>query len=197
MTVTETPLPGVLVVEPRVHRDARGAFWETYHEGRYVAAGIDARFVQTNASCSRGGTLRGLHFQAPPHAQAKLVSVLDGAIFDVAVDLRPGSPTFGAWFGMDLTAESMQQVFVPEGFAHGFVVTSETALVSYACSAVYAPEAERSIAWDDPDIGIAWPVAAPVLSEKDASAPRLADLVSTFGGRAGARRDARNPTRRA
>ena len=197
MTVTETPLPGVLVVEPRVHRDARGAFWETYHEGRYAAAGIDARFVQTNVSRSRGGTLRGLHFQAPPHAQAKLVSVLDGAIFDVAVDLRPGSPTFGAWFGMDLTAESMQQVFVPEGFAHGFVVTSETALVSYACSAVYAPEAERSVAWDDPDIGIAWPVAAPVLSEKDASAPRLADLVSpsTFGGRAGARRDARNPTR--
>ena len=195
MTVTETPLPGVLVVEPRVHRDGRGAFWETYHEGRYVAAGIDARFVQTNVSRSRGGTLRGLHFQAPPHAQAKLVSVLDGAIFDVAVDLRPGSPTFGAWFGMDLTAESMQQVFVPEGFAHGFVVTSETALVSYACSAVYAPEAERSIAWDDPDIGIAWSVAAPVLSEKDASAPQLADLVSTFGGRAGARRDARNPTR--
>ena len=97
MTVTETPLPGVLVVEPRVHRDARGAFWETYHEGRYAAAGIDARFVQTNVSRSRGGTLRGLHFQAPPHAQAKLVSVLDGAIFDVAVDLRPGSPTFGAW----------------------------------------------------------------------------------------------------
>ena len=180
MTVTETPLPGVLLVEPRLHRDARGVFWETYHEARYRAAGIDARFVQTNVSRSRRGTLRGLHFQAPPHAQAKLVSVLDGSVFDVAVDLRAGSPTFGEWFGTDLTADSMRQVFVPEGFAHGFVVTSETALVSYACSAVYAPEAEQSLAWDDPDIGVAWPVAAPVLSDKDAAAPRLADLVPLF-----------------
>ena len=182
MTVTETPLPGVLLVEPRLHRDARGVFWETYHEARYRAAGIDARFVQTNVSRSRRSTLRGLHFQAPPHAQAKLVSVLDGSVFDVAVDLRAGSPTFGEWFGTDLTADSMRQVFVPEGFAHGFVVTSETALVSYACSAVYAPEAEQSLAWDDPDIGVAWPVAAPVLSEKDSAAPRLVELPFAFDG---------------
>lgn len=198
MTVTETPLPGVLVVEPRLHRDARGVFCETYHEGRYRAAGIDARFVQTNVSRSRRGTLRGLHFQAPPHAQAKLVSVLDGAVFDVAVDLRVGSPTFGEWFGTDLAAESMRQVFVPEGFAHGFVVTSETALVSYACSAEYAPEAERSVAWDDPDIGVVWPVAAPALSDKDAAALQLAESPSpfTFDALAGARRDARRPAGR-
>ncbi len=180
MTVTETPLSGVLLVEPRVFGDARGFFCETYQAERYAEAGIDARFVQDNVSRSGRGTLRGLHFQAPPHAQAKLVSCLDGSVFDVAVDLRVGSPTYGEWFGAELSAENMRQMFVPEGFAHGFVVTSETALFSYKVSGVYAPETEGSVRWDDPDLTIDWPVSAPVLSSKDAVAPLFADLASPF-----------------
>lgn len=180
MTVLETPLPGVVVVEPRVFGDARGVFCETYHAERYRAAGIDAVFVQDNVSRSGRGTLRGLHFQAPPHAQAKLVSCLDGAVFDVAVDLRAGSPTYGRWFGAELTAENMRQMYVPEGFAHGFVVTSESALFAYKCSGLYAPHAEGSIAWDDPDVGVAWPAERPVLSDKDAAAPPFAALDSPF-----------------
>ena len=180
MTVIETPLAGVVVVEPRVFGDARGFFCETYQAGRYRAAGIDAAFVQDNLSRSRRGTLRGLHFQAPPHAQAKLVSCLEGAVFDVAVDLRAGSPTYGEWYGTELSADNMRQMFVPEGFAHGFVVTSETALFAYKVSGLYAPEAEGSVAWDDPDLGIRWPVEAPVLSDKDRAAPRLAGIESPF-----------------
>lgn len=180
MTVIETPLAGVLLIEPRVFGDARGFFCETYQAARYAEAGIAARFVQDNVSRSGRGTLRGLHFQAPPHAQAKLVSVLDGAVFDVAVDLRAGSPTVGQWFGADLSAGNMRQMFVPEGFAHGFVVTSETALFSYKCSGVYAPHAEGSIRWDDPDLAIGWPVADPVLSAKDANAPPFAAFDSPF-----------------
>ncbi len=180
MTVTETPLAGVLLVEPRVFGDARGFFCETYQADRYAEAGIPARFVQDNVSRSGRGTLRGLHFQAPPHAQAKLVSCLDGAVFDVAVDLRAGSPTYGQWFGAELTAENMRQMFVPAGFAHGFVVTSETALFSYKVSGLYAPHAEGSLAWDDPDVGVRWPVEVPVLSDKDRAAPRLADLATPF-----------------
>lgn len=180
MTITETNLPGVLVIEPRVFGDARGFFCETYQADRYREAGIDKTFVQDNVSRSGRGTLRGLHFQAPPHAQAKLVSCLDGAVFDVAVDLRAGSPTYGQWVGTELTAANMRQMFVPEGFAHGFVVTSETALFSYKVSGVYAPHAERSIAWDDPDLGIRWPTEAPVLSSKDALAPPFAALGAQF-----------------
>lgn len=180
MTVIKTPLAGVLLIEPRVFGDARGFFCETYQAERYAEAGIDARFVQDNVSRSGRGTLRGLHFQTPPHAQAKLVSVLDGAVFDVAVDLRVGSPTYGEWFGAELTAENMRQMFVPEGFAHGFVVTSETALFSYKVSGVYAPHTEGSVAWNDPDLAIAWPVETPLLSDKDAAALWFADLVSPF-----------------
>ncbi len=180
MTVIETPLAGVVLVEPRVFGDARGFFCETYQAARYAEAGIDARFVQDNVSRSGRGTLRGLHFQAPPHAQAKLVSCLDGSVFDVAVDLRTGSPTYGEWFGAELSAENMRQMFVPEGFAHGFVVTSETALFSYKCSGVYAPHAEGSIAWNDPNLAVAWPVSDPILSDKDAAAPAFAALASPF-----------------
>lgn len=180
MRVVATPLAGVVVVEPRVFGDARGFFCETYHADRYRAAGIDAAFVQDNVSRSRRGTLRGLHFQAPPHAQAKLVSVLDGAVFDVVVDLRAGSPTYGRWVGADLTAENMRQLYVPEGFAHGFVVTSESALFSYKCSGAYAPASEGSVRWDDPALAIDWPVAVPILSEKDAAAPSFAALASPF-----------------
>ena len=185
MTVRDTPLPGLLVVEPTRFGDARGYFAETYREDRYAEAGVDARFVQDNVSRSSRGTLRGLHAQAPPHAQAKLVHVLDGEVFDVAVDLRRGSPTFGRWHGEWLSAETGCQFYLPAGFAHGFCVTSETALFAYKCSAVYAPDAELSVAWDDPDLGIEWPVAAPTLSDKDRAAPRLAEITDRLPFRYG------------
>lgn len=180
MLVRPTPLPGLLVVEPVRHGDARGFFAETYHAERYAAAGVAGPFVQDNVSRSGRGTLRGLHAQAPPHAQGKLVSVLDGAVFDVGVDLRRGSPTFGQWYGEMLTAETGRQMFLPPGFAHGFVVTSETALFAYKCTHVYAPHAEIAVAWDDPDLAIDWPVEAPQLSAKDRAAPRWRDVAGTL-----------------
>ena len=180
MTVRETKLSGVLVIEPRRFGDARGFFAETYHAERYREAGVDAAFVQDNMSRSVGDTLRGLHFQAPPHAQAKLVQVLEGEVFDVAVDLRRGSPTFGAWVGETLSAENGRQLYVPEGFAHGFCVTSESALFAYKCSAFYAPEAEGAVRWDDPDLAIAWPNTEPLVSGKDRAAPAWVDLASPF-----------------
>jgi dTDP-4-dehydrorhamnose 3,5-epimerase len=176
--VIETSLPGVLVIEPRVFRDERGFFLESWHAERYAEAGISRRFVQDNVSYSERKVLRGLHFQNPM-PQAKLVSVLQGEIFDVAVDLRVGSPTFGRWVGERLCAESMRQLYIPEGFAHGFVVIGEGAVVSYKCTAYYSPEHDRSLRWDDPEIGIAWPVAEPIVSEKDASAPGLGEVGET------------------
>ena len=180
MTVTETKLDGVLIIDPRRFGDARGFFQETYHAERYREAGIDCAFVQDNLSRSARGTLRGLHFQAPPHAQDKLVWVLEGTVYDVAVDVRRGSPTYGHHVGVELSAENGRQLFVPVGFAHGFVVTSETALFAYKCSALYASEAEGSVRWDDPDLGIDWPVTAPLVSAKDGDAPPLADLDTPF-----------------
>lgn len=175
MRVETTPLAGVLVLEPRVFRDARGFFAETWREERYAELGIAGPFVQDNLSFSRRGVLRGLHFQNPS-PQGKLVGVLQGEIFDVAVDLRLGSPTFGHWVGRVLGAEPMRQMWVPEGFAHGFLVLSETALVSYKCTRAYAPQHEHGLRWDDPQLGIKWPLAEPILSEKDAAAPRLAEI---------------------
>jgi len=175
MKVEETSLPGVLLVEPRVCGDERGYFLETFQADRYRAAGIVGPFVQDNLSFSRGPVLRGLHFQHP-HAQGKLVYVLMGEVFDVAVDVRVGSPTYGRWTGARLSDENKRQLYVPTGFAHGFCVLSETALFAYKCTDVYAPEAEITIRWDDPDIGIAWPVADPILSARDATAPRLRDI---------------------
>jgi dTDP-4-dehydrorhamnose 3,5-epimerase len=172
MNVTETPLPGVAVIEPRVFRDERGLFYETFHAERYLGARLPP-FVQDNFSRSVRGTLRGLHFQEP-HAQGKLVQVLRGTVFDVAADVRRGSPTFGKWFGLELSGDSPRQLFIPAGFAHGFCVTSDEADFLYKCTALYAPEAERSIRWDDPDLAIAWPVERPLLSKKDAAAPTLA-----------------------
>lgn len=180
MLVRPTPLPGVLVLEPVRHGDARGYFAETFHAERYAAAGVAGPFVQDNVSRSGRGTLRGLHAQAPPHAQGKLVYVLDGAVFDVAVDLRRGSPTFGRWYGETLTAETGRQMYLPPGFAHGFVVTSETALFAYKCTDVYAPATEIAVAWDDPDLGIDWPVDAPRLSARDQAAPRWRDVAGTL-----------------
>jgi dTDP-4-dehydrorhamnose 3,5-epimerase len=170
-----TTLPGVLVIEPDVFSDARGFFLETYREDRYRELGIHDRFVQDNLSRSERGVLRGLHFQNP-RAQAKLATVLEGEVFDVAVDVRRGSPTFGRWFGTTLSETNKHQLYVPAGFAHGFCVLSERALFAYKCSDTYVPEADRCIRWDDPQLAIEWPVDAPSLSRKDADAPRLSEL---------------------
>ena len=168
MRVIETRLPGVLLLEPQVHRDARGFFLEVYQAARLEECGIHARFVQHNQSRSARGTLRGLHWQYR-RPQAKLVRVLSGEIFDVAVDIRRGSPTFGVWEGMHLSADNFRQTFIPEGFAHGFCVLSETADVEYKCSDYYAVGGEAGLPWNDPAIGIAWPVSAPLLSVKDSA----------------------------
>lgn len=174
MEVIETALPGVLLIAPRVFGDARGFFLETFHAGRYGEAGIPGPFLQDNWSHSIRGTLRGMHFQEP-HAQGKLVQVVHGAVFDVAADVRRGSPTFGRWVGYELSAENKRQMWVPPGFAHGFVVTSEVCDFLYKCTTAYRPEAERAVAWNDPDLAIDWPITAPILSPKDATAPRLAN----------------------
>jgi dTDP-4-dehydrorhamnose 3,5-epimerase len=173
--VAATNLPDVLIVEPRLHVDRRGFFLETYSQRRYAEAGIAAAFVQDNLSRSVQGTLRGLHLQHP-HGQGKLVSVVFGEVFDVALDLRVGSPTFGQWVGELLTGENQRQIYVPPGFAHGFCVTSETAFFSYKCTKEYDPDAEMGVAWDDPDIAIAWPLSNPIVSEKDRALPRLRDV---------------------
>ena len=175
MEVKQTRLPGVVVVEPRVFGDARGYFYESFNAARYREAGIDLPFVQDNFSRSRRGALRGLHLQQP-HPQGKLVSVLAGEVYDVAVDVRVGSPTFGQWVGERLDAESKRQLYVPPGFAHGFCVLSDDTVFHYKCTDLYHPEAELSVAWNDPDLGIDWPIEEPVLSGKDAAAPRLRDV---------------------
>lgn len=177
MKVRETAIPGALIVEPQVFGDPRGFFVETYNAQRYRDAGIDATFVQDNLSYSQRGVLRGLHFQNP-HPQGKLVQVLQGDVFDVAVDVRVGSPAFGQWVGVELSSENKHQFYVPPGCAHGFCVTSETALFAYKCTDLYHPETDGGIIWDDPDIGIDWPMEGPLLSDKDASLPRLRDLDS-------------------
>lgn len=167
MKIIETPLPGVLVFEPRAFSDSRGYFLETWSRDRYREAGIVGEFVQDNISYSGRGTLRGLHFQHP-HGQGKLVQALTGDVFDVAVDIRPDAPTFGQWHAVILRAETHNQMYIPPGFAHGFYVLSEMAHFSYKCTDFYTPKAEGGIAWDDPEIGIQWPLSeAPCLSEKD------------------------------
>jgi dTDP-4-dehydrorhamnose 3,5-epimerase len=171
-----TALPGVLVVEPRVFRDERGFFLEVWNASTFAAAGIDVTFVQDNHSASRRGTLRGLHLQLP-RAQGKLVRCVEGSVFDVAVDVRRGSPAFGRWVGVELSAENFRQLWVPPGFAHGFCVTSESAQIEYKCTELYDPAGDLAIAWNDPGIGIDWPLANPLLSAKDAAAPKLAELV--------------------
>jgi dTDP-4-dehydrorhamnose 3,5-epimerase len=176
MRVTPTELPEVLLIEPQVFGDARGYFFESYSERRYAEQGIGARFVQDNVSRSTRGILRGLHLQSPPSAQGKLVHVLAGEVYDVAVDARPGSPRFGRSVGLTLSSENQRQLWVPPGFAHGFCVVSESALFAYKCTAYYDPKAELSIAHDDPDLAIAWPIATPQLSSKDAAGLRLRDV---------------------
>ncbi len=171
----ETGLPGVLVIEPKVFGDSRGFFLETWQQERYASYGIAASFVQDNLSFSVRGVLRGLHFQNP-NQQGKLVSVITGEVYDVAVDVRIGSPDFGKWTGVFLSGDNHRQLWIPPGFAHGFCVVSETAIFSYKCTDVYNPAAEGGIAWDDPEIGITWPVADVTLSGKDALYPRLRDI---------------------
>ena len=170
-------LPGVIVVEPDVHRDARGFFLETYNEARYSLGGIPGPFVQDNHSRSSRGTLRGLHLQTA-RPQGKLVRVIEGDIFDVAVDVRRGSPTFGRWVGTSLSAENFRQCYVPPGFAHGFCVLSDAAQVEYKCTEPYDPAGEIGIAWNDPDVAIAWPIAEPILSDRDRRHPRLGAQLS-------------------
>lgn len=174
MRVAELGL-GVLLLEPPVFRDARGAFLESWREDEYRRAGIEPAFVQDNVSFSGPRVLRGLHYQYP-RPQGKLVSVLEGRIFDVAVDIRRGSPTFGRWIGRELDGEIAAQLWIPPGLAHGFVVLSQRAVVHYKCTDYYAPAFDANVAWDDPEVGIEWPVIEPVLSPKDAGAPRLADI---------------------
>ena len=175
MIIETTPLAGLLLVKPDVFGDERGFFQETWNLRRYTEAGLDRHFVQDNLSLSRKGILRGLHFQNPG-PQGKLVYVLQGEVFDVAVDVRADSPTFGQWYGVTLSAENHHQLFVPEGFAHGFCVTSETALFAYKCTDFYNPKAEFSLLWNDPDIGIDWPIKNPELSEKDKNGQSLSEF---------------------
>lgn len=175
MRVEATPLAGVLLIIPRVFEDARGFFMETYHQPRFAEAGLPAAFVQDNLSGSVARTLRGMHYQVD-RPQGKLVQAVTGEVFDVAVDVRVGSPTFGRWFGATLSDRNRHQLYIPPGFAHGFCVLSDFAQVAYKCTDVYAPGGERGIRWDDPEIGIEWPVADPILSDKDRDAPLLSQL---------------------
>jgi len=177
MKLRPTPLPDVLLVEPVMHRDDRGFFFEIFHAEKFAAQGVEASFVQDNQSGSRRHVLRGLHLQREPHLQGKLVRALSGEIYDVAVDVRRGSPSFGRWHAEILSGENGRSLWVPPGFAHGFCVLSDWADVEYKCTTLYRPEAELSIRWDDPEIGVAWPAAAPVLSAKDREAPALAAVI--------------------
>ncbi|MFQ5485894.1 MAG: dTDP-4-dehydrorhamnose 3,5-epimerase [Desulfobacterales bacterium] len=176
MKIINTLLKDILIVEPKVFQDSRGYFMETYHQERYRESGITPGFVQDNLSYSVRGTLRGLHYQIK-HAQAKLVQVISGEIYDVAVDIRPESDTFGKWTCVYLSDVNKRQLFIPEGFAHGFCVVSETALFSYKCSDFYSPKDERGVLWSDPDIGIDWPVKNPIISKKDSRYPRLVNIL--------------------
>lgn len=183
LNVTETSLPGVLVIEPKVLADERGFFMETYHSARFRAFGIGAEFVQDNHSRSVRGVLRGLHYQEP-NPQGKLVRCTRGSLFDVAVDIRIGSPHFGKWFGVELSEENKKMLWVPAGFAHGFCATSDVADLVYKCTSLYDAASDRSILWSDPEIAIEWPISNPKLSPKDAAAPRLKDatLLPHFAG---------------
>ena len=182
MNIIKTPIDGLLVIEPQVFSDSRGYFVETYNEQRYREAGIDAQFVQDNQSCSSYGVVRGLHFQRPPYSQAKLVCCTVGRVLDVAVDLRKASPTFGQWFGVELSDENKRQFFIPKGFAHGFSVLSDKAIFTYKCDTLYHPEADGGILLSDPDLAIDWqiPEEIRILSDKDKKHPILRDFVSPF-----------------
>jgi len=182
MEVIKTNIDGVVIIEPKVFGDHRGYFFESFSERDFNQRVREVRFVQDNESKSRYGVLRGLHFQKPPHAQSKLVRVVKGAVLDVAVDIRKGSPTFGQHVAVELTEDNHRQFFIPRGFAHGFVVLTDEVIFQYKCDDFYAPQSEGAIAWDDPDLGIDWKVPADkiILSEKDTRHPRLKDAEWLF-----------------
>lgn len=186
MKLVKTDLPGCVVIEPRVFSDDRGYFYESWHAGRFSDHGLPSTFVQGNVSSSVRGVLRGLHFQWPTNPQGKLVSVVEGEVYDVAVDIRRGSPTFGRWQAVMLGADNKRHFWIPAGFAHGFQVVSERAVFTYQCTAPYDPSSETGVRWDDPALGIDWPITEPSLSPKDAAAPLLGDLpadrLPTFEG---------------
>ncbi len=175
MKLIKTPLPECLVIEPTVHGDTRGFFYESFHAAKFAGIGLDLKFVQTNVSRSAQNVLRGLHYQYP-NPQGKLVSVLEGEVYDVAVDIRVGSPQFGRWAAVVLSAENKRHLWIPEGFAHGFAVLSENATFSYQCTNLYEHANDASVRWNDAAIGIDWPISAPLLSDKDQRAPFLADI---------------------
>lgn len=176
MEVHDTHLKGVRLIVPRVFEDERGFFLETFNAGVFEECGLPVNFVQDNHSRSSRGVLRGLHYQFPTW-QGKLVRVVNGEIFDVAVDIRPESPTFGQWYGVNLSGENKQQLYIPPGYAHGFCVLSDTVDVTYKCTSLYVPSEDAGVRWDDPDIGIDWPISDPLVSEKDRNAPLLKDIV--------------------
>lgn len=175
MKLLQTKLPGILLIEIDRFADSRGSFFESWHREKYAKLGIGFDFVQDGLSTSAKGVLRGLHFQNP-HPQGKLVQVLAGEVFDVAVDIRVGSPTFKQWFAMNLSASDNKQLYIPGGFAHGFVVLSDSATFMYKCTDIYMRDCEKTIRWDDSEIGIVWPVSNPILSEKDRLGPRLSEI---------------------
>lgn len=181
MQITPTDIPDLLILAPRVFQDPRGFFLESYNRERFREAGIDCEFVQDNHAFSKDkGVLRGLHFQAPPHAQAKLVWVTRGAVYDVVVDLRKGSPTFGRWHGFLLTAENFRRLFIPKGFAHGYVTIEPNTEFMYKVDACYNPQSEGGILWNDPDLAIEWPLAEVILSDKDKRLPAWREFASPF-----------------
>lgn len=182
MTIKESPLPGLLIIEPKVFEDSRGYFFESFNRKNLMDAGVEAQFVQDNQSLSQYGVLRGLHYQLAPYAQSKLVRVLHGSVWDVAVDIRKNSPTFGQYFGIELSAENKIQLFIPQGFAHGFAVTSPSAVFFYKCDSFYNPEAERGIHFNDPDLAIPWPISESdaLVSAKDRILPVFKEANMNF-----------------
>lgn len=180
MEIIETKLKGVVVIKPKVFEDARGYFFESYNEQVFLNAGLKLNFVQDNQSLSQKGVLRGLHFQNQPHAQGKLVRVITGSVFDVAVDIRKDSPTYGQWFGLELTAQNKWMMYIPEGFAHGFVTLENNTIFSYKCTNFYNKPSEDCLLWNDPDIGINWPLDKPLLSDKDLDGKTFRNFVSLF-----------------
>lgn len=182
MKIIETPIPGLLVIEPSVFADERGYFFESYNETKFTKAGLISEFVQDNESKSQRGVIRGLHYQLAPYSQTKLIRVVHGTVYDVVVDLREGSPTFGQWFGLEVSASNKSQLYIPKGFAHGFSVLSEYAIFSYKCDALYNPAADRGIRFDDPALNIDWklPLDEALISGKDLLHPSFADAEINF-----------------
>jgi len=180
MKITETRLPGLLIIDPNVFGDKRGYFFESYNAEVFRQAGLEMEFLQDNESCSGKGILRGLHFQEPPYEQGKLVRVARGGVMDVSVDIRKGSPTFGKWEAFELTEQNKRMVYIPPGFAHGFVTLEENTIFIYKCTNIYHKESENSIRWDDPDLNIDWGISEPVISDKDRTAPLFREMESPF-----------------